>query len=607
MAAGTNTQIRIKLIVLLSFACFLAAALWNSETFAKRQEASAPKPAANAARPQATPTPGAAAPAAAAPAPTPAEPKLEGCIKCHNNIEPMHQFNATGDVFDKLVDGKDAQDLSCTSCHGGNPAADTQREAHVQPRFPDAWGCKNGECSSRNPERSNTLIAKESREFVRFVNPGDFRISAQTCGVCHNTTDQGSKASRSMMAHGSMLWGAALYNNGGYPIKDAHFGESYNEDGQPQALIASPAPTREQQAFKGFLPILNPLPRWEVTQPGNILRVFERGGKRRLEIGNPDKDEDNGKPDKGLSPRGLGTHNRTDPVYLGLQKTRLLDPTSNFLGTNDHSGDYRSAGCTSCHVIYANDTSKFASGHYASAGNLGYSQSADTKIPKNEPGHPIKHQFTSQIPTSQCMTCHMHPGTNLVATYLGQTWWDNETDGKEMYPSDHQINPTESESMEKLDKNPEAASLRGLWSDSIFLQKTGTADFNAKLKNVQFADSHGHGWVFKNVYKKDRKGNLLDADDKIVSPDDPAKLNKAVHLRDIHLEKGMHCTDCHFKQDSHGTGILYDEPRAAIEIGCVDCHGSIKAKANGLTSGEAAMETTNRTEITQRKAANKPL
>ena len=170
MAAGTNTQIRVKLIVLLSFALFLAGAFWRSETLAKRQEASAPKPpaAANTAKPQATPTP---APAAATPAATPTEPKQEGCTKCHNNIEPMHRYNATGDVFDKLVDGRDAQGLSCTSCHGGNPAAETQKDAHVQPRYPAAWGCKNGECSSHNPERSNTLIAKESREFVRFVNP----------------------------------------------------------------------------------------------------------------------------------------------------------------------------------------------------------------------------------------------------------------------------------------------------------------------------------------------------------------------------------------------------------------------------------------------------
>ncbi|MEQ1604102.1 MAG: hypothetical protein ABL999_04470 [Pyrinomonadaceae bacterium] len=598
MRAKSDMVVRIKLIVLLAFTCLLIAAFWKVNSFAGQIVSAQAPPPANAA----TPTP---VPVATAAPVVEAAPKLEGCIKCHNNIEPMHRYNATGDVFDTIKEGKDAQGLTCTACHGGNPASVIQKEAHVQPKFPKEWGCKNGDCSSKNPERTNALIAKESREFVRFVNPGDFRVIQQSCGECH--ADQNRNVSQGNMAHGAMLWGAALYNNGGFHIKDAQFGESYNEDGAPQALFQSPKPTREQQAKKGFLESIYPLPRWELSQPGNILRVFERGGKRRLEVGNPDREEEGGKPDKGLSPRGLGTNNRTDPVYLGLQKTRLLDPTLNFLGTNDQAGDYRSAGCTACHVVYANDSSVTAAGHYAQAGSQGFSQSADKSIPKNESGHPIKHQFTSQIPTTQCMTCHMHPGTNMVATYLGRTWWDNESDGKMMYPQDKQINPSQSDEIAKLQKNPEGSSIRGLWSDSIFLRKTGTAEFNSKLKNVQFADSHGHGWMFKNVYKKDRKGNLLDAEDKVVAPEDPDKFKKAVHLQDIHLEKGMHCVDCHFRQDSHGTGILYNEPRAALEIGCVDCHGSAKEKANTLTSGPAAMPVTARGEITLRERAKKPL
>jgi hypothetical protein len=584
-------QIRLKVTVVAIFGVMFVAAFWKNEAPVEAQ----------------TPTPAqpVASPAVSAPASQPT-PQLEGCLKCHNNIEPMHRYNARGDVFDKLVDGKDAQDLSCTACHGGNPAATTAKEAHVQPRFPKEWGCNaKGECSSRNPERTNTLLNKESRDFVRFINPGDFRVISQTCAECH--ADETAAVPRSMMAHGGMLWGAALYNNGGYHLKDTQFGESYNEDGNAQTLFQSPAPTRDQQAFKGFLSSLSPLPRWEVSQPGNILRVFERGGRRRLEVGLPDKEEENGKPDKGLSPRGLGTGNRTDPVYLGLQKTRLLDPTLNFLGTNDHAGDYRSAGCTACHVVYANDTSKAASGQYASAGNQGFTQSADTSIPRNQPGHPIRHQFTSQIPTAQCMTCHMHPGTNMVATYLGRMWWDNESDGKAMYPQDRQINPSQADEVRKLDKNPEGSSLRGLWSDSVFLQNTGSADFNSRLTRVQFADSHGHGWIYKNVYKKDRKGNMLDRDGNAIAPDDPNKWSKAVHLQDIHLEKGMHCVDCHFRQDSHGTGILYNEPRAAVEIGCIDCHGSMRAKANALTSSFAAMPITNRGEITLRERAGRPL
>ena len=512
---------------------------------------------------------------------------VEGCIKCHGNTEPMHQYNSKGDVFEKLENGRDALGLSCTSCHGGNPVAATQETAHVKPRFPEEWNCKNGKCSSANPERTNTLLAKESQEFVRFINPGDFRVAAQSCNECHAQDLHTNR--RSMMTHGSMLWGAALYNNGGFPLKDSRFGESYNENGNPQSLIQNPSPTREEQAFKGILSFLEPLPRWEISQPGNVLRVFERGGKRRLEVGLPDKEEEPGKPDKGLSPRGFGTNNRTDPVYLGIQKTRLLDPTLNFLGTNDHPGDYRSSGCTSCHVIYANDRNPAHSEQYAAAGNSGATQTGDTSIPKNEPGHPIKHQFTSRIPTSQCMVCHMHPGTNMVASYLGTTWWDNETDGKFMYP-EKQENPTQTEEAEKLDRNSEGSSLRGSWSNSEFLKKTGTDEFNKQLKNTRFADFHGHGWMFRSVFNKNRKGEWLDTHGKTIAPDDPDKFKKAVHLKDIHLERGMHCTDCHFQQDNHGDGNLYNEPRAAVEIGCVDCHGSIQQRSNLFTSGFAAKE-----------------
>jgi hypothetical protein len=93
---------------------------------------------------------------------------------------------------------------------------------------------------------------------------------------------------------------------------------------------------------------------------------------------------------------------------------------------------------------------------------------------------------------------------------------------------------------------------------------------------------------FRAVYKRDRKGNLLDAENKIVSPDDPEKFGKAVHLADIHLEKGMHCVDCHFEQDDHGNGKLYGEPRAATELDCTDCHGTVDKRATLVSSGAAA-------------------
>ena len=257
-------------------------------------------------------------------------------------------------------------------------------------------------------------------------------------------------------------------------------GESYGPDGKPRMLKTVPPPTPEEMRNKGVVPFLVPFPRWELGQPGNPFRIFERGGRRKLEVGLPDPFEEPGKPDKGLSPRGPGTLNRTDPVILGAQKTRLVDPLLSMLGTNDHPGDYRSSGCSACHVVYANDRSKSNSAGYSAAGNNGFTQTADPTIPKEESGHPLKHVFTRSIPSSQCVTCHMHPGTNMVTTYLGYTWWDNEVDGQAMYPKQQKtLSVAERDELQRA--NPEGSSLRGLWSDRGFLSDVST--LNPQLKN----------------------------------------------------------------------------------------------------------------------------
>jgi len=509
--------------------------------------------------------------------------KSTGCISCHTATdEPtMHPSKAVH--------------LGCADCHGGNSwvaiadgiAPNSQeyiaakKKAHVQPRDPVF---KN---RSAIPERVYTKWLKEPAEYVRFINPGDLRVAPETCGTAGCHPSETRAVSTNMMTHSSFLWGAALYNNGGIPYKNARFGESYDRSGLPQALKTFPTPTPEETRTKGVLPELTPLYRWEISQPGNILRVFERGGEKKAEIGNPARAEQPGKPDDKLSDRGFGTELRTDPVFLGLQKTRLPDPVLSFPGTDDHPGDYRSSGCSACHVIYANDRDPAHSGPYAQFGHLGYSASIDPTIPKNESGHPIKHAFTRSIPSSQCMVCHVHPGTNMVTTYFGLTWWDNEIDSGKMYPP-QQHDPTEEERYLSSLRNPEASAARGLWGEEKFLDQTGSPEFNSQLKTTQFADFHGHGWIFRGVYSHDRKGNWLDKDGQKIAFDDPLRFQKAVHLADIHLEKGMQCADCHFAQDNHGTGKIYGEPRAAIEIDCVDCHGTIRQKAALITSGPAA-------------------
>ena len=548
-----------------------------------------------------------------------ADAKSAGCISCHSasDAPSMHDNQAVL--------------LGCADCHGGNAAvkaaanlaktdpqyAELRDRAHVLPRYPENWKYP----SSANPKESYTLLNREAPEYVRFVNPSDYRVARESCGACH--MDEITAAERSLMATGAMFYEGASYNNGIVPLKGGHenvlgipdlgIGEAYTRTGEAAKVVSPGAPpgsvTPEQQK-RGALAALIPLPTWQVVPPGDIFRVFERGGRNLgelfAEIGLPDptgsiqKLEEPGRPDIKQSARGPGTGLRVAIPILNIHKTRLNDPFMWFMGTNDQPGDYRQSGCAGCHVIYANSREPRESSVYAQFGRDGKSQTVDPTINKDESGHPLKHQFTRAIPTAQCMNCHMHQPNMFLNTYLGYTMWDYESDAPSMWPKEQKY-PTSEEMRKVLDRNPEGAAPRGKWADVDFVRNT--YDLNDKLKDTQFADYHGHGWNFRAIFKRDREGNLLDKDGKVVANDDPEKWRKkgvgkfapvgvnpgkAVHMMDIHAEKGMQCSDCHFAQDSHGSGLIMGEVANAVEIGCKDCHGKVSAFPTLKTSGPAA-------------------
>ena len=584
--------------------------------------------------------------------------KSEGCNSCHvqTDAPTMHISSAVR--------------LGCTDCHGGDASVRGDSElghddplyvaarnrAHVLPRYPDSWHWP----SSANPKQSYTLLNREDPVFIRFVNPSDYRVARDSCGACHIETIEAGE--RSLMATGTMFWGGAAYNNGVLPFKNYIVGEAYTREGEAAKLESPGVPAgtvTERQAARGALAVLYPLPTWQVTPPADIFRVFERGGRTIgsafPEIGLPSPSgsiqrlEEPGRPDLKQSNRGPGTGLRVAIPVLNLHKTRLNDPYTWFMGTNDQPGDYRHSGCAACHVLYANDREPRHSLTYAPFGRDGQSQTVDPTIstlmeggrgdndhgghgalkqPGDHPedgaddalkqlsvsadkerGHPLRHAFTRSIPTAQCMNCHMHQPNIFLNSFLGYTMWDYESDAPSMWP-EKQRYPTAAEVHAVLERNPEAAAPKGKWGDVDFLRNV--YDLNPTLKDTQFADYHGHGWNFRAILKRDREGNLLDKDGKIVSPDDPEKWRKngegkfvppgtnpgkTVHMMDIHAEKGMQCADCHFAQDSHGNGLIYGEVANAVEISCVDCHGTADDYPTLRTSGPAAPPKGNNLEL----------
>src|SRR3982750_3619442 len=146
------------------------------------------------------------------------------------------------------------------------------------------------------------------------------------------------------------------------------------------------------------------------------------------------------------------------------------------------------------------------------------------------------------------MNCHMHQPNIFLNSYLGYTMWDYEADADLMWPGPGnrltpprgkeaayrtQRHPSDAETREILDRNPEGAAPRGLWGDLDFLRNVAD-DVNPQAKHTQFADYHGHGWNFRAVYKRDRVGNLLDAAGGVVDDNDPDKFKKAVHMASAH-------------------------------------------------------------------------
>jgi hypothetical protein len=638
-------------IALLVAALFLALALFAGDTMAADKEKPVKRDYSRVIAP----------PAPQRQSVAEMEAKSEGCNTCHvkTDAPTMHVTPAVR--------------LGCTDCHGGDAKVRGNSElphdhpdyvaardqAHVLPKYPDSWHFP----SSANPKRSYALLNKESPEFIKFVNPSDYRIAREACGACHIQAIE--SAERSIMATGAMLWGGASYNNGILPFKNYLLGEAYTRDGEA-AKITTPGAgpggkLSEDQIARGVLAEMYPLPTWHVIPPGDVFRVFERGGRtinsQFPEIGLPNPSgsiqrlEEPGRPDLKQSNRGPGTGLRVAIPALNIHKTRLNDPFTWFMGTNDQPGDYRHSGCASCHVVYANDREPRHSLTYAQYGRDGQTITADPTIAaklehaagygekkgghgavkepghkegdghghgdatgpgkraddtltyngeQKEKGHPLSHVFTRAIPTSQCMNCHMHQPNIFLNSFLGYTMWDYESDAPFMWP-EKQKYPTAEEVRAVTDRNPEGAAPRGNWADLDFLRNV--YDLNPKLKDTQFADYHGHGWNFRAIFKRDREGNLLDAEGNIVDPDDPEKWRrkdegkfvepgknpgKAVHMMDIHAEIGMQCADCHFEQDSHGNGLIYGEVANAIEITCKDCHGTPDAYPTLRTSGPAA-------------------
>ena len=257
-----------------------------------------------------------------------------GCIACHRPTNPITM------VREGIQNPHPWYPLTCTDCHGGNNNADTLAASHVQPGTGPAF-IKNLAYDKLNEVNEN---------YIRFINPGDFRVAQLSCG-------SDSPATSAFNCHQDLVETVPT------SVMSTYAGH-YK---LPRYMVGG----QGRDAVVGTVDIVDPLYDPATAPEGTVGQLEAR--------------RETTETDRSLLIAATDTY---------LSKSCATCHLSDF-GPNDGAGKYRSSGCTACHMVYNDD---------------GLSESKDPSILGYFPPHPIEHKLTTAIPAEQCGHCHFQGG-----------------------------------------------------------------------------------------------------------------------------------------------------------------------------------------------------
>ncbi len=365
-----------------------------------------------------------------------ADRKSTGCVTCHTKTDSPSMHTAT------------TVKLGCIDCHGGkvevrapegvaagSPSYEAaKKQAHVLPRNTEVWR------TSANPDAllHGDLAGEPGVRPLR--QPGRPARRPAHVRPRRLPSHRGRPGREEHDDARPMLWGAALYNNGGVPVKRPLRRELQSRRPARSGVQTVPPPTAEETAKKGVLPFLDPLPRFEMSQPGNILRIFERGRRVRSRSASPTLNEPPGKPaNRPQPPRPR----HPEPHRSGLHRPAEDAPARPDAVPPRHQRPPRRLPLQRLHRLPRRSTPTTARRStrrpYAAVrqprpdgvgrpddpeGRAGPSDRAPVHATRSRPAS-ASSATSTPAPTSR-------------NSYLGYMWWDEETDGELMYPAQEQ-------------------------------------------------------------------------------------------------------------------------------------------------------------------------
>ena len=292
---------------------------------------------------------------AAASGKTAAENK--GCQSCHDGIEQI----TDGGMMAAIAAMGSAHDdpAGCVVCHGGNPTATTKEAAHT--------GAPQGLAKSGGPDNF-------------YPDPGSIWIADKSCGQCHAGYAENVKKSLMNTEAGKLqgnLWSWGLQKERGSKLGNY---TTVDADG--------PIPALGSPEYKAYMK------KYIAAHPEQIPAELKQV---------PEVDIDK-----------IAEHPNLAAITYSRQQCQRCH-----VGVNgrEKRGDFRGAGCSSCHIPYSNN---------------GFYEGNDPTIAKDQPGHMLVHTMQSSrehrvhingksysgIPTETCATCH-NRGKRIGVSYQG--------------------------------------------------------------------------------------------------------------------------------------------------------------------------------------------
>lgn len=468
---------------------------------------------------------------------------VESCMLCHNG---SLQNNYSGPGIENPHPFPGAANITCTGCHGGDGNGADELTSHVPPP-PQIGDEQNLTVNARAYFNRLTLAGIDkypdyvvdgrtytALDYLQFVNPGDIRVVTQSkgCGTCHE--NHAEDVSASLLATEAGIFSNARYTAGNTNVVPESQGLYEDTAADIGWRAVSDADFQTATAAAGAVARLIEAPVFSVFGAVGVSAIFNNNAYLAAAL-DDDVNADNSVIDG--SPLANLFHEQVaftcGDCHLGSA------------GANNRAGDFRSSGCTACHMQYSLGGRSFSSDP-----NINKLEPLDPDdIDAPERAHARTHKIASIAKTLSngatvqgiddyaCAGCHQ--GSNRTVLQYWGIRLDQNADvrNNRQYPA-----------------NP--ADYEGTHNDTRLLDPVvGNHTFNGRNGNqyLRFEDYDGDG-----------------------RDDTP---------EDVHYEAGMGCIDCHGSFDLHGGDTttagtdIASHMEQQVAIRCESCHGSIDAYA----------------------------